>query len=99
MTAKFVAYMRQFSDIPFAKEVAQWLAADSALQELRREHELDLDELALFAPLFEVRYKSLAAAIRQSGIRQVLEIASGVSLRGLHMAIEDQIAYVETDLP
>src|SRR5262249_17471721 len=44
--------------------------------------------------------KSVAALIRQSGIHQVLELASGLSLRGLAMTQQDaDLVYVETDLP
>lgn len=52
----------------------------------------------IYAPLFEARYKSIAELIRQSGARQVLELASGFSLRGLSMTSDPNLVYVESDL-
>ncbi|RTL36686.1 MAG: hypothetical protein EKK48_25995 [Candidatus Melainabacteria bacterium] len=52
----------------------------------------------IYAPLFEARYKSIAELIRQSGLRQVLELASGFSLRGLAMTSDPNLVYVESDL-
>jgi len=99
LTAKLTAYMRQFSDIPFAKEVAQAVRAEAAFDELLRTHQLVRDDLLWYAPIFEVRYKSIAQRLRASGIAQVLELASGLSLRGLAMTEADPaLTYVETDL-
>jgi O-methyltransferase involved in polyketide biosynthesis len=52
-----------------------------------------------YAPLFESRYKSIVTLIGDSGIMQVLELASGFSLRGLAMAQDANLRYIETDLP
>lgn len=98
MTAKLTAYMRQASDIPFAKEVARFVHADEALASLLQEQQMRLEEILWYAPVFEVRYKSIASAIRKSGLRQVLELASGLSLRGLAMTQDSDIRYIETDL-
>ena len=49
--------------------------------------------------MFEARYKSLTQLIIQSAASQVLELASGYSLRGLDLTRSDAIRYVETDLP
>lgn len=98
LTAKLAAYMRQFSDIPFAKDVALHIKAQQAFESLLRDNDMQPEDLLWYAPIFEVRYKSIAAAIRKSGIRQVLELASGLSLRGLAMTQEPDIMYVESDL-
>lgn len=99
LTAKLTAYMRQFSDVPFAKDVAQAIGARQALDELLRAHDLSAEDLFAYAPIFEARYKSIAARLRASGMQQVLELASGLSLRGLAMTQADPaLTYVETDL-
>ena len=41
----------------------------------------------------------LRPLIRTSGATQVLELASGYSLRGLDLARDGSLCYVETDLP
>jgi len=99
VTAKVAAYYRQFSDIPFAQEVAKRIGADAAFDLILREHGLERDKLTFYAPMFEARYKSITQLIRQSGASQVLELASGYSLRGLDLTRSDEIRYVETDLP
>ncbi|HEY3268308.1 MAG TPA: class I SAM-dependent methyltransferase [Armatimonadota bacterium] len=98
MTAKLAAYMRQFTDIPFAAEVAAFVQADAAYQGVLRDYGLKPEDITWYAPIFEVRYKSIAATLRTSGISQVLEIASGLSLRGLAMTEDPSLTYIETDL-
>jgi O-methyltransferase involved in polyketide biosynthesis len=99
VTAKVAAYYRQFSDIPFAQEVAKRIGAEAAFDQILREHGLERDKLTFYAPMFEARYKSLTQLILQSGASQVLELASGYSLRGLDLTQSHEIRYVETDLP
>jgi O-methyltransferase involved in polyketide biosynthesis len=99
VTAKLVAYYRQFSDIPFAKDVARLIGADDAVEQILREHQLDRAVLTFYAPMFEARDKSLTHLIRQYGASQVLELASGYSLRGLDLTRGGTIRYVEIDLP
>src|SRR6185312_10375896 len=79
LTAKMTAYMRQYSDIPFAKEVAQQVRAREALEKLLQNSHISPDDLVWYAPIFEVRYKSIAQMIRKSQARQVIELASGLS--------------------
>jgi O-methyltransferase involved in polyketide biosynthesis len=99
VTAKLAAYYRQFSDIPFAAEVAKRIGADEAFERILREHGLERDKLTFYAPMFEARYKSITQVILASGASQVLELASGYSLRGLDLTRNHQLRYVETDLP
>ena len=99
VTAKLAAYYRQFSDIPFAEEVAKRIGAEAAFDQILREHGLERDKLTFYAPMFEARYKSLTQLILKSGASQVLELASGYSLRGLDLTASREIRYVETDLP
>jgi O-methyltransferase involved in polyketide biosynthesis len=98
LTAKLVSYYRQFSDISFSKDVADYVGAEQAFQNLLAECDLKSEELSLYAPILEARYKSIVAQVLKSGITQVLELASGFSLRGLAMAQNPQIHYVESDL-
>jgi O-methyltransferase involved in polyketide biosynthesis len=61
-------------------------------------HGIKPDDLLWYAPIFEVRYKSVTSAIQMSGCRQVLELASGLALRGLAMSQDGDVTYVESDL-
>ena len=99
MTAKLAAYYRQFSDIPFAEEVATRIGANDVFEQILHHYKLERDKLTFYAPMFEARYKSITQLIRKSGASQILELASGYSLRGLDLTRDDSIRYVETDLP
>jgi len=98
LTARLTAYMRQYSDIPFARDVANRLQAEAAFEKLLRDNELSPKDLLWYAPILEVRYKSVAETIRKSRATQVLELASGFSLRGLAMTQNPDITYIESDL-
>lgn len=108
ITAKLVAYFRRFSDIPFAEDVAVYIHAEEALKEIARhgrlneEPESKQQEMAnegkASSPMLEARYKSIVELIKRTGIKQILELASGFSLRGLAMAEDASITYIETDL-
>jgi O-methyltransferase involved in polyketide biosynthesis len=98
VTAKLSAYYRQFTDIAFAAEAAALVGAGDAFEQLVRDHGLDRDKLAFYAPMFEARYKSITQLVRASGASQILELAAGYSLRGLDMTRDGSICYVETDL-
>jgi O-methyltransferase involved in polyketide biosynthesis len=143
ITAKLVAFFRQYSDIPFAQEVAESVHARDAFFEISKRLDKDRadgadavdavdgadsvdgadgagilekddaarlkdsssesqelpDEAKVYAPILEARYKSLVQLILNSGTTQVLELASGFSLRGLAMSRNSEFAYVDTDLP
>ena len=90
--------MRAQTDLPFARNAAEWLlgrdgvAAEMARlaairgAELRRRH-------------FEERYRSIDTLLADVGSPRVLEIAAGLSFRGLALAQQGPITYVDTDLP
>ena len=98
LTAKLTAYMRQFTDIPFARDVAELVQAKAAFENLLRDRHLKPDDLTWYAPILELRYKSITEMIRRSGAGQILELASGLTLRGLAMTADPGLDYVETDL-
>jgi hypothetical protein len=95
-TASLIAYERTFTDIPFAKEIAAACNAEEAAHAL-----IDSlpDLLAFHLPRAEMRYKITNLLIAQRGITQVLEIAAGLSPRGLAMTQDPEVVYVTTDLP
>ncbi|MBS1955025.1 MAG: class I SAM-dependent methyltransferase [Cyanobacteria bacterium SZAS-4] len=111
ITAKLVAFFRKFSDIPFAKEVAEYVHAADAVAEIAKQLDESgarftdsnselTDDAKVYGPILETRYKSLVQLIHNSGTTQVLELASGFSLRGLAMSQNSaDLVYVDTDLP
>lgn len=98
-TAKLVAYFRQFSDIAFAKDISEIIQAKAIAEKLCSSTSVLVDLERFVAPAIEARYKSMISAIDRTGITQVLELASGLSFRGIMMTKNPKITYVETDLP
>ena len=95
-TAKMVALMRALSDIPYSRQVAQLCRADQAVREYLGE---DFDYIMERAALAELRFKSLSAAIHKMDVKQVVELASGLSPRGVIFSKDPAIHYLEYDLP
>ncbi|MEY4631920.1 MAG: hypothetical protein RIQ81_2040 [Pseudomonadota bacterium] len=98
-TAKLVAWWRSFSDIPYATEVAGLAGARDTVEAMLAKAGVTPDQTHWGAPVLELRYKSLMREIKESGCKQVLEIASGIALRALVMTADPAIQYIETDLP
>jgi O-methyltransferase involved in polyketide biosynthesis len=98
LTAQLAAYMRQFSDIPFASDVAELLHSREVFEALLQGQQMTPEDLLWYAPIFEVRYKSVTEAIRRTGSHQVLELASGLTLRGLAFTQDPRYTYIESDL-
>ena len=103
ITAQFVAYYRQFSDILFARDVADFLQSYDAIQDidskLQIQDELQRQQLiqdsSIYAPLLVLRYKSINELFNKSNIKQILELASGFSLRGLAVSRSPEISSLE----
>jgi len=95
-TAKLVAHVRTFTDIPFTKEIAAASGAEKDFQTLAGESAEFMTQSAFN---LEARYKTTDQIIARYHITQVLEIAAGLSPRGLAMTENPDVVYVATDLP
>ncbi len=99
-TAWGVAYRRTFSDIKYAKEIFDEL--DKAVN-INDPVELDYMESikkSKISPQFEARYKLISRLLENNKTNQILELASGLSPRGLAMAeANPSLQYVELELP
>ncbi len=96
-TALLVAYVRQFSDIPYAKEIAQLTRA----QEIARQFESQGQEEqpVVVAALIEARYKAIEQVRAQFSGTQILELASGLLPRGMILSQNPEVIFIESDLP
>jgi O-methyltransferase involved in polyketide biosynthesis len=96
-TAWQIAHRRTFTDIPYSQEIF------AEFERLLREQGSYQIPAALvspqIAPQIEARFKLVSRLLKESTVAQVLEIAAGLSPRGLEMANHSRIKYVETDLP
>jgi O-methyltransferase involved in polyketide biosynthesis len=93
-TALTAAYNRQFSNIPYAFELAQLVDAKTVLKQPSGDY-----LLKIVVPLLEVRYKAAKHLIARFSHTQIIELASGLLPRGLEMSERPNITFVESDLP
>ncbi|QKJ29719.1 hypothetical protein HQ865_08095 [Mucilaginibacter mali] len=97
-SAKSLLLMKGLTNIPFIADAVELVWGDGTLNILdkntRNEHFLK----RLFH--FEQRYKSIDNLLASVGGKNILEISSGFSFRGLHLAVNNpDVAYIDTDLP
>lgn len=96
-TAYLTAYPRTLTDIPYSKEIFE------ELEKLRAEQGkpvLGEDiKVQRLAPELEARSKLIDKLLRDIGIDQILELAAGLSSRGLVMTTDSAVKYTELDLP
>jgi O-methyltransferase involved in polyketide biosynthesis len=93
-TAWIVAYRRSLSDIPYSFDILEELKSNGFLDKV--------DDSLLrpdLAPQIEARYKIVDLYLKESGVKQILELASGLSPRGMAMSENQSVNYIEMDLP
>lgn len=87
-TAIVTSYPRIFTDIPYEKEIYNWLNENC-------KEEVTLNKM--LAPELEARYKLTNKILNKLNISQVLELAAGYSSRGLIYS-KNGYNYIEMDL-
>jgi O-methyltransferase involved in polyketide biosynthesis len=94
-SAKSLLLLKSETDIPFAKEAAKQIA-----QHDTQDPDVEKDMLFWARVLhFEHRYWSIDQLLSDLEIRNILELSSGFSFRGLAMIKQKNIHYIDTDLP
>ncbi len=98
-TAWGVAYLRTLSDIKYAPEIFHEL--EKSIKPTDPEGTKYLATVRTrMAPRFEARYKLADRLFEENKTDQILEIAAGLSPRGMAMVEENPaLRYVEVDLP
>lgn len=90
-TALHTAYPLIFTDIPYSQEIFDKLSENGFAENLKNEK---------LAFELEARYKLIDKFVKESGIKQILEIASGFTASGLNICKNDSnVKYIEFDLP
>lgn len=87
-TAILTSYPRTFTDIPYEREIYDWL---------NKNCKDDVKLNKLLAPEIEARYKLTDRIMSKLNIKQILELASGYSSRGLIYS-QKGYKYIEMDL-
>jgi O-methyltransferase involved in polyketide biosynthesis len=97
-SAHSLLVMRAQTGLPFARRAAELLlGTDGVAAGTARLSAIAGAELRVRH--FEERYRSIDALLAEEGAARVLEIAGGLSFRGLALAQRHAVTYVDTDLP
>ena len=95
VTALVPAFARgDYTDIPWAKEMLQVLRERGARLPENPWPERTIADWAVF---FEARFRAVSRLVEEKGAAQVLELAAGLSPRGMEFARRG-VVYVEADL-
>ena len=89
--------MKALTDIPFAKDTAAMVGdLEKYTQSVREKR----SKVFLGRMIhFENRYKTIDFALEAIQPKQVIELSSGFSCRGLALALNRPVTYIDTDLP
>jgi O-methyltransferase involved in polyketide biosynthesis len=97
-SARALLITKSETSIPYAAEAARLAfgaeAVEAELAEMRRE-----PVSGFRRQHFEARYRSIDTLLAESGLTRVMELAAGLSFRGLAMAERPGVVYLDTDLP
>jgi len=95
-TAYVAAHVRKHAGIEYADEIA----LDSDIESAFREFDIGEERRTLvgFAPLIEAKWLTINQAVESRDYRNVLEIAVGLSPRGLVMTTNPDVTFVASDL-
>jgi len=95
-SARSLLFMKGYTDIPFARR-----AAELMLFPEKYEPDFERTEMTFWARLvhFENRYRTIDQLLDGLSIKNILEISSGFSFRGLETSKQKGIHYIDTDLP
>ncbi len=94
-TALLVAYARQFSNIPYTKEVAELTDAAATVKQFGERQQ---EQPIVAAALIEARYKVIEQVMARFNGMQILELASGLLPRGMIRSQNPDITFIESDL-
>ena len=97
-TAKTIAFIRSGLGIPYADDIARLCSTQKATIDFYRRpnFEINLERIRKLSYWAKLRLHSSIAAIRQTEIGNILEIASGFSPAGLIISEDPNVRYLLT---
>jgi len=94
-TALLVAYVRQFSNIPYTQEIAALSKAEATVHQFVPPKQ---EQPVMMAAVVEARYKAIEKVSAHFNHPQILELASGLLPRGMIRSENAAITFIESDL-
>lgn len=88
---------KAMTTIPFAKDAANLVWGEETIREQWSKYANP--ESFVWLLHFENRYRTIDELVRHAGTVNYLELASGFSFRGLELCREEEVMYIDTDLP
>jgi len=97
-SAAFLIQLKAYTTIPYAKEAAALLEKENAgmADYIRRE---GVKSFFRWLVHFENRYRTIEKILSGLQAKNILEISSGYSFRGLDICRNREIHFIDTDLP
>jgi hypothetical protein len=95
-SAKWMLLMKAYTNIPFAREVAELLEYPNKYIPDFKKRDYTLWAGAIH---LESRYWSINQLLKDLPIKNILELSSGFSFRSLEHAMQKGVHYIDTDLP
>ena len=95
-SAKSLLLMKGYTNIPYARQTAELLKYPEKFTP-----DFDKKDFMFWARTlhFEDRYWSIDDLLRDLNLKNILELSSGFSFRGLETSKQEGIYYIDTDLP
>ncbi|WP_336518233.1 class I SAM-dependent methyltransferase [Pollutibacter soli] len=95
-SAKWILIMKAHTTIPFSKRAMELVSAPEKF-----EPDFENPDLSFWVRTmhFENRYKSINHLMEGIDAKNILELSSGFSFRGLDLAQHSDVHYIDTDLP
>lgn len=97
-SAEFLIRLKANTTIPFAKETAA-LLIKGAVAEAAENSQADRNFYFRSLLHFENRYRTIDKLLSEFHSPNLLELSSGYSCRGVHLCLEKEIHFIDTDLP
>lgn len=93
-SARSLLLLKGLTDIPFALEAARLISPGY-------QPDFSCNDLAFWGRVlhFESRYRSINQLLSAIPVKNILELSSGYSFRGLNTVVNQDIYYIDTDLP
>ncbi len=100
-TSRSSFWMKTFTDIPYVREIYDELekGKQSGAESKIRDYGINHVGLSSIAPYFEARYLIINRLLKEVGATQIIELASGLTPRGLELTKDPNITFIELDLP
>jgi len=95
-SAKALLLMKGFTNIPFARQAAEMMTVP---EKFAPDYEKESFVFCIRVAHMEMRYLSIDQLFSDQPLKNIIELSSGFSFRSLAMAIQQDVHYIDTDLP